>query len=198
MSLRKRFSLARHRTKLLEMNISEKQSVLLVIDVQSGFVNQNSSPVLEPLKELIEKWRAASGNIVFTRFVNHPESQWEKLIGWSELMSAPSIDIHQEIAPMIFQGEVFDKHSYSSLTPEVCEFLEASEAREVVITGISTESCVLATALDAFEKGYIPKVISDCCSSQAGEKIHLNALEIISRNIGSEQIVDSYAELDLS
>jgi nicotinamidase-related amidase len=62
---------------------------------------------------------------------------------------------------------------------------------KVFICGIATESCVMKTAIDLFERNIRPIVIQDACCSHAGEAAHNAGLLIIERNIGKAQITDS-------
>jgi nicotinamidase-related amidase len=64
-------------------------------------------------------------------------------------------------------------------------------ADTVVVCGIATDSCVLATAIDLFEYGLRPIVVKDACGSHAGRKAHEAGLFIIERFIGSKQLVMS-------
>ncbi|MGX1266918.1 nicotinamidase-related amidase [Streptomyces phaeoluteigriseus] len=49
-----------------------RSTVLLVIDVQQGFVNRHSRGVLPAIVQLVEGWRAAGAPVVLTRFHNQP------------------------------------------------------------------------------------------------------------------------------
>jgi len=57
--------------------------------------------------------------------------------------------------------------------------------------GIATDGCVLKTAVDLFEAGIRPVVLTDAVSSHAGDEVHQAGLLLISRFIGGEQLVTS-------
>ncbi|MET8146633.1 isochorismatase family protein [Sphaerisporangium sp. NPDC005288] len=61
--------------------------------------------------------------------------------------------------------------------------------------GIATESCVLKTAADAFERNLTPWVIEDASASHAGEVSHEAGLLVTARFIGPRQFVRA-AEID--
>ncbi len=50
------------------------------------------------------------------------------------------------------------------------------EGQRVVLTGINTDTCVLATTFAAGNRGYQPVVISDCVASMRGLDQHWMAL----------------------
>ena len=66
---------------------------------------------------------------------------------------------------------------------------EESGWKEVVIRGLDTESCVLKTAVNAFELGYTPLVVEDLCASHAGREAHEAGIFVASRFIGKKQII---------
>ncbi|MBA2324826.1 MAG: isochorismatase family protein [Pseudonocardiales bacterium] len=57
--------------------------------------------------------------------------------------------------------------------------------------GPTTESCVLKTACDAFERDLTPWIVTDACFSHAGQEAHDAGLLVASRFIGRRQLVTS-------
>jgi len=57
-------------------------------------------------------------------------------------------------------------------------------ANALLISGVNTNSCVLATAITASTRDYAPIVISDCVDSMDGVAYHRRALDCISRAFG--------------
>lgn len=53
--------------------------------------------------------------------------------------------------------------------PLVMESLENSKKRTIVIAGIESHICVLQTAIDLFERGFVPVVVEDCVASRSPE-----------------------------
>ncbi|MDQ1287615.1 MAG: hypothetical protein QG622_1180 [Actinomycetota bacterium] len=165
-------------------------SALVVVDVQRGFVNEASAPVVPVIVELVRRWQAAGGVTVLTRFINRPDSAFVRLIGWTALMSDdPGIEFAPEIAPLAPTATmVVLKNGYTALAPEVLRLLEREKRDNVWVAGLDTESCVLATCLHAFELGLTPWLLDDACASHAGQDIHDAGRLVISRLIGSGRI----------
>ena len=62
---------------------------------------------------------------------------------------------------------------------------------KIFIAGIDTDMCVLKIAMDVFDIGIEPIVITDCCASTAGLQAHLAGLAVLSRNIGANRLRDA-------
>lgn len=62
--------------------------------------------------------------------------------------------------------------------------LRTLHIRTVVLTGINTNTCVLCTAFEVFNRDMAPVVISDCVASMYGPDLHVFGLENVSRCLG--------------
>lgn len=167
------------------------RSVLIVVDVQNGFVRDKSRHVVPVVVDLVARWQAAGGDSVFTRYLNHPGSAYERLIGWSGLMRSPDIDIAPELQPYADEATaIVDKHAYGLFNDPGGSALVAEHGwTDLYICGIATESCVLATALGAFEQDLTPWVVEDASASHAGQTVHEAGLLVTRRFIGKGQII---------
>jgi len=176
--------------------------LLIVVDMQNGFVNERSRRVVQPATSFLRSWLDRGGSAIVTRFINPPGSKWEDLLHWKRLRESPEIDLVQEIAdvitPFVSLGQVLiiDKHSYTSLTQSAIDHIEAQRARDIYICGIATEACVLKTAVDVFEyKDLRPFVLTDLCASNAGESAHEAGLLLAGRYIGTSQLIESSSKI---
>lgn len=169
--------------------MNSSSAVLVVVDMQNGFLNERSRHVIPRVLHLVEEWRARGGAVVFTRYRNYPGSQYERLIHWSEMQAAPETDIAAELQP--HATRVIDKSIYSLFNAEGARAIQGGGWQDLVFCGVATDGCVLKSATDAFELGYTPWVVRDACASHAGEEIHHAGLRLIGRFIGRDQIVDS-------
>jgi nicotinamidase-related amidase len=164
--------------------------LLLIVDVQNGFViNDSCRSIIPHINELIKKWQSSQQPVVFSRFINRKDSPWVRLMGWDKLTSSPEIDLHPDLLQNY--GEIYDKTLYSAWSDEIAQICQANHVNEVLICGIDTDQCVLATALGVFETGLKPVVVTDCCASSADEKFHSAALLLLKRLIGDAQIAES-------
>lgn len=171
--------------------VADNRSVLAVIDVQNGFVKGNSVAVVPRIVDLVDRWQAAGGDTVFTRYINYPDSPHVRLVRWSGLMSSPETDIAPELLPYAENAAaVIDKSVYSLFADADGAHLVAERGwTEMYVCGLTTESCVLATALGAFENGLTPWIVEDASATHAGQEAEDAGLLVARRFIGASQII---------
>lgn len=165
--------------------------MLIVIDVQNGFITDGSRGVVPVIASLVDRWQAAGGDVVFTRYVNYPGSPFERLIKWTELSDSPQIDIVAELAPYAEKATaIIDKKMYSLFADEAGRALVTDHGwTDIYVCGIATESCVLKTAVDAFELDLTPWLIRDASASHKGATVHDMGVFVTQRFIGEGQII---------
>ncbi len=80
---------------------------------------------------------------------------------------------------------VTTKKSLDSFSGTDLEFLllRTYKAKNVLLSGINTDTCVYSTTFTAANLGYTPVVLSDCVASMRGEDSHEMALELMARSI---------------
>ena len=160
--------------------------ILLCIDVQNGFVNDNSIDVIKPI---IEATNNSNFNyIIATQFINSKKSVYYNRLNWKELIQDSEI----ELVSGLNYNISYKKMGYSSYTTKFKEIIreyKINKNDEIYICGIDTDCCVLFTAVDLFQKGYNVFVIENLCASTGGKNIHENALNILRRNIGRNRVL---------
>ncbi|WP_280443882.1 cysteine hydrolase family protein [Nocardia brasiliensis] len=171
--------------------------VLIVVDLQNGFVNEASAHIVPVVVDLVDRWLAVGAEVIFTRFRNHHGSQFQRLLDWNHLFDETDTALIPELEPYIEhpRTQVLDKTTYTALTPEAITHIRRIATTNVAIAGIATNACVLKTALDVFEVGLTPWIIADACAScsrhrPAGE-VHESALTLLGRLIGTRQLIDA-------
>lgn len=162
---------------------------LLVVDVQNCFLNDFTRHVPERIVTLIE--RGAYAPILFTRFVNPPGGPYHRFLRWHDCVEEPGINLAPELQPYVRGGEIFTKPGYAGISDELAEYFVNERYRQIAIAGIDTDMCVLKVAMDIFDLGIRPLVLTDCCASTAGLQTHLAGLAVLARNIGADQLLDA-------
>ncbi|RZU48854.1 nicotinamidase-related amidase [Krasilnikovia cinnamomea] len=164
--------------------------VLVLVDVQNGFVREQSAHAVPVLVDLVTRWQAAGADTVFTRYFNYPGSPFERFFGWRQLQSSPEVDIVEALKPYAEKATaIVDKRIYSAFTPEFDDLVRSHGWTDVYACGIATESCVLKTAVDAFERDLTPWLIEDASASHAGPAAHEAGLLVARRFIGPGQVI---------
>ena len=131
--------------------------LLLVIDVQKDFVNENTKPILKKIDELVNSNKFK--NIAFTRFINDVNSIWYKKLNYRGCLNKEQ----QQIAIDTKNYKIFDKKIYSSLNNELKKYVTENNIDEIYLCGFDTDACVSKTALDLFENNYNVYVLKDYC-----------------------------------
>lgn len=170
--------------------MSERNPVLVVVDVQNGFITEHSQPVVPVIVDLVRRWQTAGGDVIFTRYLNYVGSPFERLIGWTKMVDGPETEFATELAPYVSSHTpVVDKYIYTLFTLEGTQLVNEHDWTDLYICGIDTDSCVLKTAVDAFERNLTPWILKDACASHAGPEAHAAGLFIARRFIGPNQII---------
>jgi nicotinamidase-related amidase len=71
---------------------------------------------------------------------------------------------------------------------ELAAYLREQRVERLFLVGIDTDMCVLKIAMDVFDIGIEPLILTDCCASTAGLQAHLAGLAVLSRNIGANRL----------
>lgn len=172
--------------------MSERKSVLVVVDVQNGFITEHSKPVVPIIVDVVRRWQAADGDVIFTRYLNYAGSPFERLMSWTRMAEGPETELVTELVPYIGpHTSVIDKHIYTLFTPEGIRLFGERGWTDLYLCGIDTDICVLKTAVDAFERDLTPRILKDACASHAGPEAHAAGLFIAARFIGTNQIIQA-------
>ncbi|MBA3414776.1 MAG: isochorismatase family protein, partial [Chloroflexia bacterium] len=127
-------------------------------------------------------------SVLFTRFLNTPESPYRRLLDWHGCAEPPDTDIAPELADLVRPGCAYAKPGFTGIPDDLAARLREESPEEVVVVGIDTDMCVLKVAMDVFDLGITPVVLVDCCASTGGLQAHLAGLATLARNIGADQL----------
>lgn len=168
-----------------------KSAVLVIVDAQNGFIREHSAPVIPVICDLVGRWEQAGGSVVFTRYINYPGSPFERMIHWTDMQAgATSTDIARPLQSYADRADaVIDKNGYTLFNAEGAVLVRDRGWTDLYVCGIATESCVLKTAVDAFERDLTPWLIRDASASHAGQAAHDAGLLVASRFIGPGQLI---------
>ncbi|ADU12706.1 isochorismatase hydrolase [Asticcacaulis excentricus CB 48] len=156
-------------------------AVLLVVDVQKGFVTPASAHVVAPIETLQVRFE----RVVFTAFENADPSPFRDILAYDKL-SPNDPDTELALRPRD-DAYIHNRCAYGG-GRSLIDRLRGMEAETVYLCGIATEACVLKTALDLFEAGIRPLLLADLCASDKHRRYHDMALEILSKAIGPHNL----------
>ena len=157
--------------------------LLLVIDLQNGFINENTISSIEEIKKLVNSDKY--DRVLFTRFINDENNPTFKKLNYRGCID----DQSKEICIDINKNKVLDKKTYSAYNQELIDYINDNNIESIYLCGIDIECCVLVTALNLFENDYNVFILKDYVYCIHGEQEKNNALQILKRNIGEENII---------
>ena len=162
---------------------------LLVVDVQQGFINEFTHHIPQRVVRLIQQGDYTP--ILFTRFVNQDDGPYCRLLNWHSCDREPETSLVPELEPYAKPECVYTKPGLCGLPDDLIQCLEQRQIQRINVVGIDTDMCVLKIAMDLFDRGIEPIVLTDCCASTAGLQAHLAGLAVLSRNIGAQRLCDA-------
>jgi nicotinamidase-related amidase len=158
--------------------------VLAVIDMQRVFAEPGSPWATPRFAEAAAGVRrllpAFAERVTFTRFVapDRPTGAWRAYYArWAFALQPPDAplwrltDEFADRAPRIMDATTFGKW-----TPELA--VRVGPEGRLVLAGVSTDCCVLSTALAAADAGVETLVVSDACAG-ADDDSHVRALDVM-------------------
>ncbi|MFG2788278.1 cysteine hydrolase family protein [Streptomyces sp. NPDC048419] len=164
--------------------------LLTVIDMQHVFADPSSpwaAPRYAEAAAGVQRLLPAFGDrVAFTRFLApaQPEGAWRAYYGeWPFALQPPDSQLWSltdEFTP--HAGHVVDAPTFGKWTPELARLLAPDN--RLILTGVSTDCCVLSTALGAADAGVEVLIAADACAG-ANDDSHTKAL----------QLMDSYRPL---
>ena len=160
-------------------------SCLVIVDVQNGFLNRQTEPVIEKLGQLLRS-HAKFDHIVATKFVNFEGSMYTKMLGWRGMMDKTEQHVHPLVETCA--EHIFEKTSYTCFTVEFEEWLWSNDIKELYFVGIETDACVMKCAMDSFDARIPCKVLAHYCASCHGELYHNMAVSIMHNTLGDNVI----------
>ncbi len=162
-------------------------SCFIAVDVQVGFMSAATASIPSAIQQFCERNHVE--HRIFTRFINPGSGgPFVDILGWSRLQQEPEVTLASEVASL--PTLVVDKFTYSPFVDTKLEdTLRKLEVRDVLVFGIDTDVCVLTTAVELFDRGFHPIVVSDLSMSHAGHRYHEAAITIIPRYIGADNVI---------
>ena len=163
------------------MNIpaSGRTKALFVVDVQKGFLDDRTNYIVPNILKLIAT--VPYDAYVLASFHAGKGSRWEKQQGWT-FPRGPSAEVVPEIMNALRHryAYVVEKETRSVFKgmPDVFPLLKKKGIEEIHVVGTQTNDCILATCLDAFDLGFYPYAIEECCEAEPSE-LHKAGLRLL-------------------
>jgi len=162
----------------------------LCIDMQRLFLEPGpwyaaaGVAILPAIRRLLDH---APERATFTRFITAERAEaakgsWQRYYRrWHEVtrdeLGEGALEFHPELAPYAAAAPVFDKATHDAFDDAAfARHVEALQPSVLVLSGVETDVCVLATALSAVDLGYRTVIAVDAVASSVAES-HAACLE---------------------
>ena len=165
------------------LNKSKEKTLLLIIDCQKAFINENTKQYVNKIENLIKENKY--DYVAFTKYINYEDSIFFKKLNYKRCIDEED----RKIMINTNNFKIFEKDIYTAFNNELREYLKEKEIDTIYLCGFYTEACVLKTALDLFENQYNVAVLQDYSMSNSGIDYHEWALKIIRKLIGKNGVV---------
>jgi nicotinamidase-related amidase len=159
---------------------SVRTKALVIVDVQPAFETYLSRAAIGNIELVLE-------SVSYDRYVGavlsaEVGSIWDKQTRWTlpkthDTHMLPSISA---LLPASLTRYVH-KHTKSVFRgdPALEAWLCSAGIEELHLVGCDINDCVLATALDSFDRGFFTYVIEECCAATSNRALENSALDIL-------------------
>ncbi len=171
---------------------------LVVIDMQRVFADPGSEWATPRFAEIVPRIQALASAlapaVTFTRFLApaQPSGAWRVYYArWPFALVPPEAPLYDLVPDFADPGPTVDATTFSKWGPD----LAARVGDDVlVLAGVSTDCCVLSTALAAADAGVAVRVVADACAG-ADDRSHAAALHVLGLFSPLIEVVDAAAVL---
>jgi nicotinamidase-related amidase len=106
------------------------------------------------------------------------------------------VDLLPEHRTLAGKAQIFDKSTFSAFGNEKFgAALEAARVDTLILSGVETDVCIWATALDAIDAGYFVVLARDALTSGVVEA-HAAILDVIAPHFAPQITIMNHAELE--
>jgi len=145
---------------------TKRKKALIVVDLQPAMLKPHNDHIVSRIASLIEQ----------VPYDGYVEAVWHSGDGslWGEMMNIdhPQDDtthtvdaIHKLLAPYNPLQVTKTSRSVFMGNQDVAAYLRGLGIEEVHLVGTETNDCVFATAMSAFDLGFRPYVLEECCEA---------------------------------
>lgn len=155
----------------------------LCIDMQRVFLEPGpwyaaaGLTILPAIRRLLDH---APDRAIFTRFITAErpaaaKGSWRRYYRrWHAVtrdeLGAGALDLYPDLAPYAAACRVFDKVTHDAFDDVVfARHVESLEVSALILSGVETDVCVLATAMSAVDLGYRTVIAVDAVTSSVAE-----------------------------
>jgi nicotinamide-nucleotide amidase len=134
--------------------------------------------------------------VISSVYKNYPDSNIIHFMGWNKLLTPDEQKVIDSVAK--HTGHFIVKSTYSAYSDELLKILKNENNDSipecVYLVGFDIDCCVLATAIDLFEHGIRPIVLTKYCGASGGEEAKHAGIRVLTSLIGKNNIFSDLIE----
>lgn len=155
------------------------KKALIVVDLQPAMLKPHNSHIVSNIASLIEQvpydgyveavWHSGNGSLWGEMMhVDHPKDENTHTVEAVRKLLAPHNPLQvTKTSRSVFMGD-----------QDVAKYLRDLGIQEVHLVGTETNDCVMATVMSAFDLGFRPYVLEECCEALY-EGRHAEGLQLL-------------------
>lgn len=156
---------------------------IIIVDMQKGFMKETNCHLIEKINNYLRQNNF--DNIFFTKCINDKNSPYTKILNWNGI---ENIRDQELVCDVPKNAKILTKNCYGISYNDIKYFKDLG-ITEMEICGTDTDACCLAIAFNLFDNCIKPIILSNLCASSSSNKsIHFNALEIMKRQFGNDNV----------
>ncbi|MDH7493819.1 MAG: isochorismatase family cysteine hydrolase [Candidatus Saccharicenans sp.] len=177
--------------------------LLCIIDWQDFFVHPESPAFIssaqevgEKIKWLVEEFQKRDLPVIGTRHSNSETEINNFLRFYGRVISRRSkwFNLAEPLKQMR-NLKIIDKDTYSVFeNHNFTDYLLSLKISKVILVGVQTDKCILASALSGFDRGFEMMVLSDACLSRIKYR-HSAALKLMKSSCAAVMKVNEFINL---
>ena len=158
------------------------RNALLIVDVQRYFMKDAPKDLPQ---RIVNHVNAINYDyVVLTKFKNRPDSNFVESLKWDKCDSDKDAELPEEFVGIATPKNTFTRATYSAFkTTGLHDYLQERHVERLIICGVDTDACVLASAFEAFDLGYHVKI--DFSLTFSSNDLHEAARLIAEKNLQS-------------
>lgn len=161
---------------------------LVIIDMQEGFINNNTINLIDKMKEFIDSHVKDFEIVIATQYINHTKTPCYIFEGWDKCMAGTKeANVVSELASR--SDYVVQKDVYSCWNNKLVDILKKHNIDKVYFIGVNTGCCVLHSAFDAYNALQDCAVIEDLCGSTTSVNSHRAAIQVLRECITRQKVI---------
>ena len=151
--------------------------VLLVVDMQKGFINFEYGYLVNKINKYIENNKY--DKIIFTKFINENDSLFKSKLNYSKLQD---IDSQKIVVNIPNNSVILEKTGYG-LSLENMKYIKNLNIKQIDVCGLETDACVYAIALQLFDNNIYPNILINYVDTK--EELKESIKNVLIRQFGS-------------